>query len=198
MIGQAHERIIGERQVANEDKILSIHEEHAKVYNRGKAGAQVEFGLQLLIGENLDGMITHWQLFEEVPKPDYKNTDYVLERIAEIPESCRPQQLVGDRGFYSKRSEKKIAQEDLVSNMCPLDPKELAERLSDEKFKEVTQRRAQTEARVGILKNNFMGKKLRVHGFAAQERHVAWAVLTHNLWVLARFPFHDLMKEDAA
>ena len=85
-----------------------------------------------------------------------------------------------------------------LCNMCPLDPKELAERLSCEKFKEVTQRRAQTEARVGILKNNFMGKKLRVHGFAAQERHVAWAVLTHNLWVLARFPYHDLMREDAA
>jgi hypothetical protein len=198
VIDQAYERIIGERQVANEDKILSIHEEHAKVYNRGKAGAQVEFGLQLLIGENLDGMITHWQLFKESPKPDHKHTDDVLERINDLPESCRPHQLVGDRGFYSKRSEKKISQEDLVSNMCPLDPKELAERLSCEKFKEVTQRRAQTEARIGILKNNFMGKKLRVHGFAAQERHVAWAVLTHNLWVLARFPFHDLMREDAA
>jgi hypothetical protein len=37
-IHQASERIIGERQVPNEDKILSIHEAHAQVYNRGKGG----------------------------------------------------------------------------------------------------------------------------------------------------------------
>jgi RecG-like helicase len=46
---QAHERIIGERQVANEEKILSLYEGHAAVYVRGKAGAEVEFGSQLLL-----------------------------------------------------------------------------------------------------------------------------------------------------
>ena len=41
-VRQAHERIIGERQVKNEDKILSLYEDHAAVYVRGKAGAEVE------------------------------------------------------------------------------------------------------------------------------------------------------------
>ena len=50
-IAQAHERIIGERVVPNDDKILSLYQPHAQVYVRGKAGADVEFGLQLLISE---------------------------------------------------------------------------------------------------------------------------------------------------
>ena len=198
VIHQASERIIGERQVNNEDKILSIHEEHAKVYNRGKSGAQVEFGLQLLLGENLDGVITHWELYDHSPKPDYQYTDDILTRVNKMPKNCQPSQLIGDRGFYSKRSEKKIENAELISNMCPKDPKVLKERLSEESFKELLTRRAQTEARIGILQNNFMGKKLRVHGYEAQRRHVAWAVLAHNLWVVARFPYKDLLKEDAA
>jgi hypothetical protein len=43
-IRQAHERIIGERQLLNEEKMLSLYEGHAAVYVRGKAGAEVEFG----------------------------------------------------------------------------------------------------------------------------------------------------------
>lgn len=43
-IRQAHERIIGERPVANADKILSLYEGDIHVIVRGKAGADVEFG----------------------------------------------------------------------------------------------------------------------------------------------------------
>src|SRR5437899_4667760 len=41
---QAHERIIGGRLVANQEKILSLYEPEARVVMRGKAGAEVEFG----------------------------------------------------------------------------------------------------------------------------------------------------------
>ncbi len=59
---QAHERIIGERQVSNEEKILSLYEGHAAVYVRGKAGAEVEFGSQLLLAEAECGLLTDWEL----------------------------------------------------------------------------------------------------------------------------------------
>jgi hypothetical protein len=49
---QAHERIIGGRQVANADKILSLYDPDVRVIVRGKAGAEVEFGNTLLLGEN--------------------------------------------------------------------------------------------------------------------------------------------------
>ena len=198
VIHQAYERIIGERQVQNEDKILSIHEDHAKIYNRGKAGAQVEFGLQLLIGENADGLITHWDLIDGIPKADTDHTEEILSRVEELPENLKPTQLVGDRGFYSAGTEKKIARAGLVSKMCPKNPNELKKKLGEEAFAMFAKRRAQTEARVGIFKNNFLGGRLLSHGYENQEKHVAWGVLSHNLWVLARFPFKDLLEKRAA
>ena len=48
-IWQAHERIIGERQVRNNAKILSLYEEDIHVVIRKKADAMVEFGNILLL-----------------------------------------------------------------------------------------------------------------------------------------------------
>ena len=41
-IKQAHERIIGARQVSNEDKILSLYDAKVAVIVRGKASAEVD------------------------------------------------------------------------------------------------------------------------------------------------------------
>ncbi len=51
---------------------------------------------------------------------------------------------------------------------------------------ELQRRRAQTEGRVGIVKNVFLGGRMRGKGFAHRELTVIWTVLTHNLRVLAR------------
>src|ERR1035438_9564147 len=50
---QAHERIIGERLVKNQDKILSLYEPDVQVVVRHKAGAEVEFGNSLLLAESV-------------------------------------------------------------------------------------------------------------------------------------------------
>src|SRR5208283_2103997 len=71
-IRQAHERIIGGRQLQNQEKLLSLYEEHAAVYVRGKAGAEVEFGSQLLMGECESGVIVDWELVCGHPKADTK------------------------------------------------------------------------------------------------------------------------------
>jgi hypothetical protein len=52
-------------------------------------------------------------------------------------------------------------------------------------------RRSQTEARIAILKNNFTGSPIKSKKFEYKENSVAWAVLTHNLWVLARLEYSD-------
>jgi hypothetical protein len=46
-------------------------------------------------------------------------------------------------------------------------------------------RRAQTEARIAIFKNEFLGRPMRSEGFENRALQVAWGLLTHNLWVLA-------------
>jgi len=69
-VKQAHERIIGGRQVSNDEKILSLYEGHAAVYVRGKAGAEVEFGSQLLLSETRSGLIADWELVWGNPEHD--------------------------------------------------------------------------------------------------------------------------------
>ena len=49
-------------------------------------------------------------------------------------------------------------------------------------------RRAGTEARIKIITQDFMGDKPRAKGFDNRQMMVGWAVLVHNLWVVARLP----------
>jgi hypothetical protein len=70
--------------------------------------------------------------------------------------------------------------------LCPRKPAELSQRMKAQKFERLQRRRAQTEARIGILKQNFPGRPMRDKGFEHRELGLAWGVLTHNLWMLAR------------
>lgn len=60
--------------------------------------------------------------------------------------------------------------------------------MKDSDFVELQQRRSQTEARLAIFKNGFLGSPLLSKGYENQNREVAWSVLAHNLWVIARLP----------
>ena len=75
---------------------------------------------------------------------------------------------------------------DTFDALCPRPPALLHERMKQEKFARLQRRRAQTEARIGILKRNFLGHPMRSKGFAHRELALAWGVLTHNLWMFVR------------
>jgi hypothetical protein len=97
-------------------------------------------------------------------------------------------QVAADRGGDSFDSRGFMEALDIYNGICPKDPKQLRARLKDIEFVRLQRRRSQTEGRIGILKNNFLGRPLRAKGFAHRERDLSWAVLAHNLWVLARLP----------
>ena len=185
-IRQAHERIIGERQVLNEEKILSLYEGHAAVYVRGKAGAEVEFGSQLLLGENQAGLIVDWELVLGNPQADTKLLGRSLERLLENGAGQKPEAVSGDRGFDSKSNRGLLEEEKIFNALCPKSPQEMRRRMKEQRFVDLQQRRSQTEARVAIFKNGFLGGRLLSQGHTHQKGQVAWAVLTHNLWLVAR------------
>ena len=187
-IRQAHERIIGERQVKNDEKILSLYEGHAAVYVRGKAGAEVEFGSQLLLGESQSGVIVDWELVDGNPQADTKMLGRSLERMKQTGVGHSIREVSGDRGFDSKPNRDLLEKGGIYNGICPKAPTELKKRMKDGKFVELQKRRSQTEARIGIFKNGFLGSPLLSKGHANQEREVAWSVLAHNLWVIARLP----------
>lgn len=187
-VKQAHERIIGERQVSNAEKILSLYEGHAAVYVRGKADAEVEFGMQLLLGECPSGVIVDWELVCGLPQADTKMLGRSLERLAGGEQDRTPREVGGDRGFDSKANRGKLEERGIYNGLCPRDPRDLKKRIEESEFVGLQQRRSQTEARISIFKNNFLGAPLKSKGYTNQNLEVAWSVLTHNLWVIARLP----------
>jgi hypothetical protein len=183
-VKQAHERIIGERQVANDEKLLSLFEPDIHVIVRGKAGEEVEFGNLLVLGEQRDGLIVDWELFKEEVPADMRLVRPSVER-AESALGVAIKGLVTDRGFDNKANVKWLEQRGTFAGLCPRDPRALREAMKDEHFAQAQRRRAQTEARVAIFKNEFLGRPMRSEGFKNRALQVTWGVLTHDLWVLA-------------
>src|SRR6266498_2207118 len=194
---QARERILKEEPVNNQDKILSLYEPDARVIVRHKAGAEVEFGNTLLLGESLDGLIVDWELFAQSAPADSRLLVRSLERTrANL--AVKMDLLGADRGFDSQSNQDKLSNLKVYNAVCPRKPAQLKKRKRSWKFKAAQGRRAQTEGRIGILKENFFGSPLRRKGFAHRNLAVTWGVLTHNLWVIARLVQAQVKEKKAA
>ena len=190
---QARQRILDEQPVANEDKILSLYEPEVRVIVRQKPGAEVEFGNTLFLAENPQGLILDWELFRQSAPADSKLLPRSVGRMERV---YGPQlkALAGDRGFDSELNRVGLDSDRIYNGVCPRDPRQLKKRSRSWKFKRLQRRRAQTEGRIHIVKNVFLGEPLRSKGFAHRELSVTWTVLVHNLWVLARM---QLRAEEA-
>jgi transposase, IS5 family len=191
---QAWQRIIKEEPVANEDKILSLYEAEVNVVVRHKAGADVEFGNTLLLGEGRQGLILHWELFEASAPADARLVRGALESTKQSLQ-VEFKEAGADRGFDSASVQKWLEEEGIYNGICPRDPHQLQERLRSCKFVKLQRRRSQTEGRISIIIHNFLDCPIRGKGFAHRQLAVDWAVLTHNLWVLARLPKREVQTE---
>lgn len=183
---QAHERIIGERRVDNADKVLSLYETDTRVIVRGKAGGEVEFGNTLLLAEQRDGVIVDWQLHRASAPADARQLAESLQRMETAYGVGTIRALGTDRGFCSAANQTLLKGKDIYDGICPKNPSRLKERMAEERFVQMQRRRSQTEGRIAIFKNGFLGRPLRAKGFEHREMAVTWQVLTHNLWVLGR------------
>ena len=184
---QARQRILQGQLVPNEDKILSLYEADVHVIMRKKAGAEVEFGNTLFLAENPQGAIIDWELFRESAPADAALLPRSVARMQQAY-APGPKALGADRGFDSALNRFGLEEEKIYNAVCPRSPQQLRKRNRSWKFKRLQRRRAQTEGRIGILKNVFLRGGIRSKGFAHRELTVTWTVLVHNLWVLARLP----------
>jgi IS5 family transposase len=184
---QARQRILKGQLVPNQDKILSLYEADVRVIVRKKAGAEVEFGNTLFLAENPQGLIIDWELFRESAPADAALLPRSVDRMQQAY-APGPKALGADRGFDSELNRFGLKEEKIYNAVCPRSPGQLQKRNRSWKFKRLQRRRAQTEGRIGILKNAFLGGRIRNKGFAHRDLTVTWTVLVHNLWVLARLP----------
>ncbi len=197
-IHQAHERIIGERRVANKEKILSLYDEDIHVLVRGKAGAEVEFGNGLYLAEQTDGLLVDWNFMQDQPPSDSKLVKSSIERITET--YGKPGSYTGDRGFDSSDTRTDLEELGIINAICPRSIPLLKEKLKDEGFCFLQKRRGGTEARIGIFKNAYLGTPLRSKGFKNRKVRIEWCILGHNLWKLATMAAQkreELAAEDA-
>jgi hypothetical protein len=193
-IKQAHERIIGGRTVSNDEKILSLYDNEVEVIVRGKANAEVEFGNKLTLVENGVGMIIDYCLHKGNPA----DCDLVIPSVLRLKEAgIEITKVWGDRGTFSAANESLLAEHGIQSGLCPRNPDELSQRLKEPGVAEGMKRRGATEARIAVFKNVFVGSPAKGRSFAARQRACGWAVLAHNLWVLARLPVAQALQKAA-
>ena len=184
---QARPRILTGQLVANEEKILRLDEADVRVLVRKKAGAEVEFGNTLFLAENPQGLIMDGELFRESAPADAAQLPRSLARMQQAY-APGPKALGADRGLDSALNRFGLAAEPIYNAVWPRSPAQLRQRNRSWKFKRRQRRRAQTEGRLGIVKNVFLGGRMRRKGFPGRELTGTWTVLVHNLWVLARLP----------
>ena len=184
VIEQAHERIIGERLVRNEDKILSAHESEIDLIVRGKAGAQTEFGNELFLGESTGGLIIDYMLYDKCASSEGTKMIESIERQQALKVDHKLAAVVADRGFDGAKNIALLQSKGITSHICPKNPQVLSERLKDPSFRRWQRRRAGTEARIAILKNHTDGRVWRAKGLKHRRLAVGWSVLAHNLtWI---------------
>ncbi len=199
VIKQAHERIIGGRQVKNAEKVLSVYEPDAQVIVRGKAGQEVEFGNTLFLGESVEGYLLDWKLYGSRTPSENEQMQESLQRQNRFNLAEPIAAMCADRGFASQRARRQLAQEGIYDALCPRDPKQLKKRMEEPHFRQLQKRRASTEGRIGVLKNRWQAGRLCSKGFANRSISVAWSVLSHNLWKVAKMlAQQDELKTKAA
>lgn len=179
---QAQKRIIRAERVEADSKIISFYDHSASVIVRGKTGAEVEFGNELNIAEQQDGLVVDWQLFEDKTS----DCDKLRDMLNRYPhEQLKIDDMAADRGYDGPRSRQLLAKLGINNHIAARSPKEFAAQLESEEFRALHKRRSQTEPRIAAVKR-FIGPRMPCKDFEFKKRHVGWAVLTHNLLLLAR------------
>lgn len=185
VIRQAHERIIAGRPVPADQKILSVYELDTQLIVRGKAGKDVEFGNTFFLAESPQGLILDWELYRQTAPAEWRQLQDSIARQTAFDLSAPITAAVADRGFSAQAGASQLQERAIYDAVCPRSPRELSRRMRERRFARLQRRRGSTEGRVAIFKQRCAGR-LRSRGFAHRYLAVAWAVLGHNLWIVAR------------
>lgn len=186
-IAQATRRVLHDEQVPAQQKILSLFEEHTQIITRQKMGKPREFGRKVLIDEVDGGIISRYEILEEVGR-EHPHLPASLEAHQEHFRRA-PQLLAADRGLYSAENERLAHQAGVKHVVLPKSGRLSHEREQHEKqrwFKRGFRFRAGIEGRISVLGRAFGLDVCLDHGEEGMGRWVGWGILTHNLRQISR------------
>jgi IS5 family transposase len=186
-IAQASRRVLYGERVPATQKILSLFEEHTQIITRHKAGKAREFGRKVLINEVDGGIISRYEVLEEVGR-EHPYLPASLEAHQEHFGRA-PQLLAADRGLYSAENERLAQQTGVKHIVLPKSGRPSHEREQHEKqrwFRGAFRFRAGIEGRISVLNRAFGLDRCLDHGEEGMGRWVGWGVLAHNLRQIVR------------
>src|SRR5215216_7476931 len=186
-IAQATRRVLHDERVPAAEKILSLFEEHTQILTRQKMGKPREFGRKVLIDEVDGGIISRYEILEEVGR-EHPHLAASLEAHQEHFGRA-PELLAADRGLYSEENERLAHQAGVKRIVLPKSGRLSHEREQHEKqrwFRQGFRFRAGIEGRISVLGRAFGLDVCLDHGEEGMSRWVGWGILAHNLRQISR------------
>ena len=193
VIDQTRRRVLDGEQVAVDEKVYSIFEDHTDLIKRGKQRTPVEFGHKVFLAESAQGLITDYQVLDGNPA-DTNQVKPSLDRHRQVFQHG-PELYAGDRGFYSAENEAHCQQAGVRQVCIPQrGGQKTAERDATERsvaFKKGQRFRAGIEGRISVLFRGRGMKRCRAKGRQRFEVLVGAAVLANNLLRIAELLRHS-------
>ncbi len=186
-ITQASRRVLDDEHLPAAEKILSLFEEHTQIITRQKMGKPREFGRKVLIDEVDGGIISRYEILEEVGR-EHPHLPASLE-VHQEHFGRAPELLAADRGLYSAENERLAQQAGVKRIVLPKSGRLSHEREQHEKqrwFKRGFRFRAGIEGRISVLGRAFGLDVCLDHGEEGMGRWVGWGILAHNLRQISR------------
>ena len=186
VVQQARERVLCKRQVANEDKLFSIFEEHTELLKRGKAGKEIEFGHMIQIQQCGEKFITDYEVFETKPaepalvRPALNSHKKLFGYF--------PQSVTADKGYWSKEMFNSIEGDVEVISIPKKGKRNEVEqeREHDPLFRLAQAFRAGVEGSISYLKRFLRLARCMNKGWEHYVSTVGATVFAHNLIILTR------------
>ncbi len=198
VILQARTRVLEGKQVAAEDKVLSLFEPHTRVIPRHKGGAPVEFGRQVELDEIEGGIVTRYEILAH--PNEHGQGLQALEhhrRVLGHP----PWMMAGDRGVHSAETEVQalaagveVVAIPAVGKISPL--RQAVERTR--RWRRAYRWRAGIEGRIASLRRDYGLCKCNYHGQDGMERWIGFGIIASNLRHIAQAQISKKAKKQAA
>jgi transposase, IS5 family len=187
VIHQARSRVLDERPVPAQEKLVSLFEPHTRILRRHKTGTPVEFGRQVVLDEVDGGIVTRYRLLGPGEVERHELAPAVAHHQAVYG---RPPQLVtADRGFHLAGQEATLQSVGVRHVVVPTSGRSTLERRAQERRRDWKRRyrwRAGIEGRIHSLRRDYGLRRCRSHGEVGLLRDVGWGILASDLRHIAR------------
>jgi transposase, IS5 family len=183
---QARRRVLEGQPVASTAKVLSLFEPQTRVVKRGKMGAAVEFGRQVMLDEVEGGLVTRFQVLTDEESECHQGLPAIRHHRAVFGRS--PWLVAGDRRLHTKDLEATAHGLGVTHVVVPRTGKLSAAQRARERQRSWRRRyrwRAGIEGRIHSLRRDYGLAHSRSHGEVGLERDVGWGVLASDLRHLA-------------